>query len=174
MTTIQITDTGTVRRGPVFWLCRYLPGEIAGTAALVLAGLGVTVWTDAPVAIALAGLVGAILGFYGVLAITIYSEHSIAAHGRARRGAFALLVAEFGPVEFVDTLVIRPAALLLGVWMAPDPIWRLLAGKLAADVVFYAALAKSHNTHDMRGRRGTRAARRTRGARTAREPQTVP
>src|SRR5690606_17415654 len=98
----------------------------------------------------------------------------IAAHGRARRGAFALLVAEFGPVEFVHTLVIRPAALLLGVWMAPDPIWGLLAGTLAADVVVSAALAKSHNTHAMRGSRGTPSGRRTRGARTAREPQTVP
>ncbi|NYE19120.1 hypothetical protein [Microbacterium immunditiarum] len=156
MTTIEIADARVVRRGPMFWVCRYLPGEIAGTAALVLAGLGVTVWTDAPIAIALAGLVGAVIGFYGVLAVTIYSEHSIAAHGRSRRGTFALLLAEFGPVEFVDTLLIRPAALMLGVWMAPDPTWGLLAGKLAADVLFYAAVAKSHSTG---GARGVRAAR---------------
>ncbi|HET6301795.1 hypothetical protein [Microbacterium sp.] len=154
MTTIEITDAGAVRRGPVFWVCRHLPGEIAGTAALVLAGLGVTVWTDAPVTIALAGLAGAVIGFYGVLAITIYSEHSIAAHGRDRRGALALLMAEFGPVEFVDTLIVRPAALMLGVWMAPEPIWGLLAGKIAADLVFYAAVAKSHSTRGSHAARG--------------------
>ncbi len=150
MTTIEITGPRVVRRGPMFWVCRYLPGEIAGTAALVLAGIGITVWTDAPVAIALAGLIGAVIGFYGVLAVTICSEHSIAVHGRSRGRTFALLVAEFGPVEFVDTLLIRPAALMLGVWMAPDPIWGLLAGKLAADVVFYAAVAKSHSTRGAR------------------------
>jgi len=159
MSTMEIADARDARHGPVFWVCRYLPGEIAGTAALVLTGLGVTVWTDAPVAIALAGLIGAVIGFYGVLAVTIYSEHSVAAHGRAERGILALLVEEFGAVEFVDTLAVRPAALMLGVWMAPDPIWGLLAGKFAADLVFYAAVATSHSMC---------------GPRAARVRQTVP
>ncbi len=41
----------------------------------------------------------------------------------------------------LDTLLIRPAALMLGVWLLPDPIWGLLAGKIAADIVFYTIAA---------------------------------
>jgi hypothetical protein len=54
-----------------------------------------------------------------------------------------LLLAEFGPAELLDTLLIRPAALTLGVWLLPDPIWGLLAGKVVADVIFYAVAAGS-------------------------------
>ena len=52
-----------------------------------------------------------------------------------------LLVAEFGVAELLDTLLIRPAALMLGVWLLPDPLWGLLAGKVVADIVFYAIAA---------------------------------
>ena len=30
---------------------------------------------------------------------------------------------------------------MLGVWLLPDPVWGLLAGKIVADVVFYAIAA---------------------------------
>ncbi len=46
------------RRGIVFWVVRYLPAEIVGTAAMVMAGLAVTIWTDAPALIAIAALIG--------------------------------------------------------------------------------------------------------------------
>ena len=59
------------RRGIVFWITRYLPAEIVGTAAMVMAGLGVTLWTGNPAVIALAALFGEIVGFYAVLAVTI-------------------------------------------------------------------------------------------------------
>ena len=41
----------------------------------------------------------------------------------------------------VSALLIRPAALILGVWLVPDPLWGLLIGKIVADVVFYAIAA---------------------------------
>lgn len=128
---VESSDGG---RGVAFWLCRYLPAEVAGTAALVLAGIGVTFWTDAAVLIALAGLVGECLGFYAMLAVTIRLEH---ARTGARRGFFHSLRREFGPAEILDALLVRPLALILGVQLAGDPIIGLLAGKLAADVVFY-------------------------------------
>ncbi|MHC2997758.1 hypothetical protein OB08_00400 [Microbacterium sp. HJ5] len=131
------------RRGVVFWITRYLPAEIVGTAAMVIAGLGVTVWTDNPAIIALAALLGEIVGFYAVLAATIFIEQSGIA--RTRRAAAArtmmLLVAEFGVAELLDTLLIRPALLAAGVWLFPDPLWGLLAGKILADVIFYAIAA---------------------------------
>jgi hypothetical protein len=53
----------------------------------------------------------------------------------------ALLVAEFGAAELLDTFLVRPAALVLGVWLIPDPLLGMLAGKVAADIVFYAVAA---------------------------------
>mgnify|MGYP001618420024 CR=1 FL=1 len=42
------------RPGAAFWVCRYLPAEVAGTAALILAGVAVTYGTSIPAVIALA------------------------------------------------------------------------------------------------------------------------
>lgn len=137
--------TEPARRRLVFWIVRYLPAELVGTAAMVIAGMLATMWTDAPALVALAALVGEIIGFYFVLAVTIYLEQSQVA--ATRRGAIGrtavLLVAEFGAAELLDTLLVRPAALLLGVWLIPDPVWGMLVGKIAADIVFYAIAAGS-------------------------------
>ena len=137
------TDAAPRRRGIVFWVVRYLPAEVAGTAALVLGGLLATLWTDAAPLIALAALLGEIIGFYAVLAVTIYIEQAPVSTSRRRAvGRTAvLLVAEFGAAELLDTFLVRPAALMLGVWLIPDPLWGMLAGKVAADIVFYAVAA---------------------------------
>ena len=137
------------RRGIVFWVVRYLPAEIVGTAAMVMAGLAVTIWTDAPALIAIAALIGESIGFYAVLAITIYAEQSAVAPTwrRAVVRTFMLLLAEFGPAELLDTLLIRPAALTLGVFLLPDPLWGLLAGKVFADIIFYAIAAGAFTDH---------------------------
>lgn len=131
------------RRGLTFWITRYLPAEIVGTAAMVMAGSAATLWTDNPALIALAALAGELVGFYVVLAFTILLEQTPIA--RTRRAALGrtgmLLAAEFGVAELLDTLIIRPAALLVGVWLFADPLWGVLAGKIFADVVFYAISA---------------------------------
>lgn len=154
MTTIEITavaEASVPRPGLAFWLCRYLPAEVAGTAALVLAGIGVTVWTDAPLVIALVGLVGESLGFFLVLAITIRFEHA-RSDGVARPKLTRFIAAQFGPAELIDTLAVRPVALILGVVLTSDPVVGLIAGKLAADVVFYTlALRGSARTARLEG-----------------------
>ncbi|WP_127473086.1 hypothetical protein [Microbacterium sulfonylureivorans] len=131
------------RRGIVFWITRYLPAEIVGTAAMVMAGLGVTLWSDNAAIIALAALLGEVVGFYAVLAATIYLEQ--APITRSRRAAVGrtgmLLVAEFGVAELLDTLLLRPALLMAGIWLFADPMWGLLVGKVVADVIFYAIAA---------------------------------
>jgi hypothetical protein len=131
------------RRGIVFWVVRYLPAEIVGTAAMVLAGLAITFWTDVPALIALAALAGETVGFYAVLAITVYAEQAPVSSSwrRAARRTMLLLLAEFGAAELLDTLLIRPAALTIGVWLLPDAMWGLLAGKVVADIIFYALAA---------------------------------
>lgn len=158
--TAQATDVA-IRHGFVFWVVRYLPAEIVGTAAMLLAGTLVTIWTDNAVAVALAALVGESLGFYGVLAVTIYSEQARVAQSlRAAIGRTGLLlIAEFGLAELLDTLVIRPVALMLGVWLLSDPFWGLLAGKVAADIVFYAVAAGAFTVTDNTGLRESRRER---------------
>lgn len=148
-------ESVTRGRGILFWIVRYLPAEITGTAAMIVAGLGVTFWTDSPALIALAALLGEIVGFYVILGISVAMEQSRLGI-RGRRIAirtFLLLIAEFGVAELFDTLLIRPAALLLGVWLLTDPVWGLLAGKIVADVIFYAIAAGAFTITDKAGLR---------------------
>jgi hypothetical protein len=149
------------KRGIVFWIVRYLPAEIVGTAAMVLAGLAVTIWTSNAALIAIAALLGEIVGFYLVLAITIYAEQVAVSPTRRRAvvRTFFLLIAEFGAAEVLDTLLIRPAALMAGVWLLPDPLWGLLAGKVFADVIFYAIAAGAFTVTARTGLRDGRRAR---------------
>ena len=154
-------DAAPARRGILFWIVRYLPAEIVGTAALVMAGVVVTTWTDNAALIALAALAGEIVGFSAVLAVTIYAEQAQVAKPmrRAIGRTGLLLVAEFGVAEMLDTLLIRPAALMLGVWLVPDPLWGLLAGKIVADIMFYAIAAGAFTVTDRTGLRDGRRRR---------------
>jgi hypothetical protein len=156
------------RRGFVFWIARYLPAEVAGTAAMVFGGLLATVWTTATPLIALAALVGEIVGFYAILAVTIYLEQVpvTATRRRALGRTGVLLIAEFGAAELLDTFLVRPAALMLGLWLVPDPVWGMLLGKVAADVVFYAVAAGAFTITARTGLRDGRRTRRTTGALT--------
>ena len=70
-----------------------------------------------------------------------------------------LLLAEFGPAELLDTLLIRPAALTLGVFLLPDPLWGLLAGKVFADIIFYAVAAGAFTITAKTGLRDGRRSR---------------
>ena len=152
------TDAAPRRRGIVFWIVRYLPAEVAGTAAMVVGGLLATLWTDAAPLIAVAALLGEIIGFYAVLAVTIYIEQApVSATRRRAAGRTAvLLVAEFGAAELLDTFLVRPVALMLGVWLIPDPLWGMLAGKIAADIVFYAVAAGAFTVTAKTGLRDAR------------------
>ncbi|WP_251451389.1 hypothetical protein [Microbacterium sp. Marseille-Q6648] len=148
------------RRGIGFWVRRYLPAEIAGTVGMIVAGVAVTGLTPSAPLIALAALVGEILGFYLVLAVTVYAEQARTAPSVraavARTGL--LLAAECGVAEILDTFLVRPVALALGVWLLPDPVWGLLAGKVVADAVFYATAAGAFTLTERTGLRALRAA----------------
>ena len=155
-------------RGLLFWIARYLPAEVAGTAAMVIGGLLASAWTTATPLIALAALVGEIVGFYAVLAVTIYLEQvPVTATRRRTLGRTGmLLVAEFGAAELLDTFLVRPAALMLGIWLVPDPVWGMLAGKAAADIVFYAVAAGAFTVTARTGMRDGRRIHQATGALT--------
>ncbi len=137
----SITDD---RHRLTFWVRRYLPAELAGTAAVVLVGLAAS-RSIHPGVITVAAVIGESLAFYAFLGIAIYVEQARLVRSRRRclRRTGALLLAEFGAAEVLDTVIIRPAAVLAAVTLAPDPLWGLLIGKLLADVAFYAIAGAS-------------------------------
>ena len=135
------------------------PAEIVGTAAMVIAGLVVTIWTDNAAVIALAALARRDRRL-----LRRARRHDLRRAGARSRTTMRraigrtglLLVAEFGVAELLDTLLIRPAALMLGVWLLPDPLWGLLAGKIVADIIFYAIAAGAFTVTDKTGLRDGR------------------
>jgi hypothetical protein len=122
-------------RRALSWVRRYLPAELVATPSALLCAWGAGAWTGSTVAAAVAGAWGESLGFYGLM---------LARELRRRGRLHALpavvrdLVLEFGPAEALDTLLVRPAFMHLGLTLLPDPVLGLVAGKLAADVGFYA------------------------------------
>lgn len=145
------------RPGLPFWIRRYLPAEAAGSATLLLAGLLTSATTDSPAAIAVAATLGEIVGFYLVLGAMVYREQRAQPlHRGASRVAgrtLVLLAAEFGAAELLDTLLVRPGAMTVGVWLLGSPVWGLIAGKVVADVLFYAVAAGSFTVTDRAGMR---------------------
>lgn len=131
-------------RGVVSWTAHYLPAELIGIAAMLLAGLGVSLMTDSPVLIAIAAQLGWAVGSQSALTITRFAEQSrgeASAAARMREAARGV-AAEFGFAERLDAFVIRPTAMILGVWLL-GALWGLIVGKLAADAIFYAVTARA-------------------------------
>jgi hypothetical protein len=132
---------GTRRSLARFWLRRYLPAEVASVAGLLLcARLAATFSWSAPTLAVLATIVSGI-GFYGVLALRVHTEQRRAGAARPRRRTLVLLAAEFGPSELLDSLLVRPTAIWLALAVIPPDGVALIVGKVAADLVFYAAAA---------------------------------
>lgn len=141
---------------------RYLPSELAGTAAALLAS-----WWAMPAgtaAVVVAAVVAECFGFYGVIGVKVAREQWPHTAGRPRRRlrtarrTLALLVAEFGPSEALDTVLIRPALLLLSLHLIDNVLLATLVGKIAADLVFYAVAAVAFHLTVRTGVRAPRAA----------------
>lgn len=115
------------------WIKRYGPAEIFAIAG-VYAGYFLSeqfshiTWISA-----YAGAMGENVGFYGVI---VYQRL------KAKENLWHIL-AEFGPAEILDSLVIRPLALFVGA-ETMGPMLGLLVGKLAGDVVFYVPVIITH------------------------------
>jgi hypothetical protein len=123
------------------WLRRYLPAELLATPCALLAGLSAAQLTGSPAAAALAATWGENAGFYGLM---IGREHAQRRTLRALPAVARELALEFGPAEALDSLLLRPAALYAGLALAPHPALGMLAGKIVADVTFYAPAIACH------------------------------
>ena len=140
------------------WLRRYGVAECAGvTCAFALAFIVRRVTGNA-VATAYGGAWGESIGYASVV---IWRDARSAARrariagrevgGRDVRHVATGLLTEFGPAAILDTLVVRPFAMGVGMRVL-GPQRGLLAGKLAADVVFYLPVILMHERQKRRAR----------------------
>ena len=117
---------------------RYLLAEIVGTVTCALGFAVVFILTENNL---LAAYTAAILenpGFYGTILLLDLRQSD-----KKIRAQLLHMVAEFGPAELLDTLVIRPAALFyIPLWLGTDYYFVVLA-KLVADLAFYLCAALS-------------------------------
>ncbi|MEP6651303.1 MAG: hypothetical protein ABJA74_15545 [Lapillicoccus sp.] len=68
-----------------------------------------------------------------------------------------LLTAEFGAAELLDTFVWRPVLMMSAVVLLGDPVWDVLAGKIAADVLFYVISGLGFRVTELTGIRTPRS-----------------
>jgi hypothetical protein len=128
-------------RAMLRWLRRYLPAELVATPCALLSGFAAGHLTGSPALAAFAATWGENAGFYGLLiGRELVQARTLRALPRIARD----LVLEFGPAEALDSLLLRPAAIYAGLALAPHPALGMLAGKVAADVTFYAPAIVCH------------------------------
>ncbi|MGQ0672513.1 MAG: hypothetical protein ACT4N2_06475 [Hyphomicrobium sp.] len=126
------------------WTRRYLPSEIIATATTLSGAYGASLVTDNAVAIAYAGTWGENVGYYSAAAIREMRAQNLDETTRRRRPLAKLkcaacnLMLEFGAAEMIDTFVSRPFFMVLGPSLTGHLGAGIVAGKIAADIVFYA------------------------------------
>ena len=125
------------------WLNRYGLAECAGITCALAGSLVVRRITGNAIAAAYAGAWGETIGYSAVIVASDFLAGVRTARATRRafgiRGAVGIvagLVAEFGPAGLLDTFITRPFAMGLGARLI-GPKLGVLAGKLAADVLFY-------------------------------------
>jgi hypothetical protein len=139
-----MTEVG-VRRKLREWVGRYLPAEILGTVTALAAAWTVHAASDSLISAAVAGTIGESLGYYGCIAVreVRYYDARHRHHGTLQRrwltGTRTVrdLLIEFGPAELVDSLLARPLFMYLMPVLLQNFTAGIVAGKLAADVIFY-------------------------------------
>jgi hypothetical protein len=141
------------------WLRRYGVPELMGTGAAMLAAWAVDAAGAPLAAIAYAAAVGENIGFYGVIVAREIAAHhrDASAHGERYDGwhlwrTIRGLLLEFGPAELLDSLVLRPLAMALGVRFLGRQVG-VIAGKLAADVSFYLPVILTYELRRQAARR---------------------
>jgi len=136
----------------VAWLRRYLPLEVAGTAATLLGAHLMYRQTGSLAAAAIAGTVAESVSYYGLAATRswITWRHASRPARRRRLATFWLVlrgtVLEFGPAEIADAGA-RTVLLYLLPSVLNNTTTGWLVGKLLADVVFYTVAILSFERH---------------------------
>jgi hypothetical protein len=108
-------------------------------------------WTGSFVAAALAGTVGASVGYYATAYLAALRWSYRGRQGsRPVRMLMANLLAlrsiaiEFGPAEAIDSIVVRPLAFYLGPQLLGSLAVGWVAAKVFSDIIFYALAIGSY------------------------------
>lgn len=118
------------------WLRRYGPAELVALIGAVAGYALVELVTGSRAAAVFAAAAGDNLGYYGLLAAREFARR------RSVRRAASALALEFGPAELLDTTIVRPACTALAIGaLGPGGV---LAGKLLADLAFYAPVIATY------------------------------
>ena len=127
------------------WIRRYLPLEILATVTALIGGMTAAVVTANAVVISYAGAWGENVGYYGYAFAREMRRLSAASPEAPRMGFWARsaatirgLVWEFGLAELIDSFLARPFCMLAATALLGSLELGIVAGKLAADVLFYA------------------------------------
>jgi hypothetical protein len=127
----------------ISWLNRYGLAECAGIACALAGSLVVRRWSGNAIAAAYAAAWGETLGYSTAIVgrdflagIRTAREKRLNFGARGALGVVVGLLAEFGPAGLLDTFVTRPLTMGLGARFV-GPKLGVVAGKLAADVLFY-------------------------------------
>jgi len=128
----------------VEWIKRYGPSEIIGTVTAIGGAAIAFFLTSNSVVTAYAGTICENIGFY-ITFIIIDVSKSIAHHKNTalKYGARTFLkdirnlILEFGPAEFLDTLIIRPALMFIFPIIIGNLAIGIFIGKITADIAFY-------------------------------------
>ena len=142
------------------WVRRFGVAELTGTAAALGGYWAGQALTGSLVLSAFAAALSESAVFYTVLLLRDVVRDAYAAGARRARyglreigGTWRNLFIEFGPIELLDALVLRPLCMGLGGWYL-GPWLGVIAGKIVADAAFYAAPML---TSEARQRRAARA-----------------
>ena len=145
------------------WLRRYGVAEIAGICTAVIGSLGTRALTGSDVAAAYGGALGENLGYYGVIVSreVVHDRRAatVAGRGYGLAGAWRTarnLAMEFGAAEALDSTVLRPLAMGLGVRFFGRGVG-ILVGKLAADLTFYVPVICAYELRRYLARSAARA-----------------
>jgi hypothetical protein len=145
----------------MIWVKRYLPAELGGiTGALLSAWATSTLTRSAPMA-ALAATSADMVVYY---AIIIIRDLRAGTH-RSVRVLLRHIALEFGPAELLDSLLIRPTVLYIGITLIPNLAVGIIAGQATANLCFYVLTIISYELLSARARVGSwnRRALKSRG-----------
>jgi hypothetical protein len=137
--------TATIWRKTGEWTRRYLPAEIIATITAITGAFVGHRLTGSLAVAAICGTVGENIGYYGYFVCTETARHyrGHSQHPPLRRVLLTAgktlrdMLVEFGPAEFFDSFFFRPLFMYLGPKFIPIFALGILAGKIAADLIFY-------------------------------------
>jgi hypothetical protein len=124
-------------------LRRYGLAELLAIVATLLGGWTTLVLTDNIVLAAFAATWAENLAYYGTIIVRDLRRHQQWTARRLLR-TVRNLVLEFGPAELLDSLLIRPTTLTAAFALIPMPALAAIAGKFAADILFYLPTITSY------------------------------